>query len=249
MLSFLNDEQSEENYLMKLIASIVFLFSHYASARFDVPPATSEKDQKTIFSVLGFGIATRELSDPVPLGGKQGFDLSLQTEWIPISDLQSEQKALQFFQINSVSMGKGLPYKVDVLMSWSLFNAEDEFSRYAGQIRWGFYEFENFPGILSMSVSGSGARFGENLDVRTIGWNLLSIVQVHKTSLFFGGGQVRSFGQMQSNLSYTGTTQFSTLDSWRTLFGTNFRIGDFFVLLQVDRVSQFQYSTSVGYRF
>lgn len=220
-----------------------------------LPKNLSRSDQKVALEILGFGSQAKLLSSPVPLGGKQGFEFGLSSEYIPVSDigtLGSKSSTKGEFNFLNLSVGKGLPYNVDTFLQFTPIPQSDGAFGYGGHLRWGFLEFERFPAIMSFLVHGNGMNFSNVLATRTTGLDLVVTVAVDEASLYFGGGTMRSIGTFNGGtggITASNETEEMDLSGAHAVFGLSFNFEKVFLALEVDRVVQSVYAGRLGYRF
>lgn len=243
-----------------------------AQAAFEMPRNLDADDRKEVVRVLGFGTASRILTQPIPLGGHEGFEIGLASEFVPIDDLAglgSKTVSRGEFNLISMSVAKGLPYNIDTVLHFTPLPQLEGATSYGGQLRWGFLEFAKFPALLSFVLHGSGTSFSSEvltgtgkqfvnvLNTRTTGYDLICTVQMDEGSLYFGGGNVRSIGTFTGGtMGVTaegagGDTRNTEVDitEFRTIFGVGFRLDQFFAAVEVSRISQSTYGGKIGFRF
>ncbi len=254
---------------MRLMFFIVILLGFsYAQAERFIPRRMSESDRRLALQILGFGSASKILSSPFPLGGHPGFEVGLTTEYLQVQDLASlgdkstRNRELNF---NSFSVAKGLFYNIDAAFQFTPAFQKEDVSSYAGQVRWGFYEFPFIPGGLSLVINRSDTNYGNLLNTRTTGQDLVATVVVEDVSLYFGVGTANTVGTFSGG-TQTGTSTESTTDlcvgasaycasaneemsQAHTLFGISLSFNQLFAALEIDRYFLSTYSAKVGWRF
>lgn len=226
-----------------------------ASAAISLPKNLSESDRETMLQILGFGSQAKLLSSPVPLGGKQGFEVGLSSEYIPIEDLSGlgdKPDVKGEYNYLMLTFGKGLFYNLDTFFHLTPIPQSEGLFAYGAQLRWGFYEFQRFPGLFSMILHGSGANYANVLNTRTTGADLVMTVAIDEASLYFGTGIIRTVGTFAGGpegITAEGTRQDADLSDVHTVFGLSLNFGPVFLALEVDRVTQSVYGGRLGYRF
>jgi hypothetical protein len=252
---------------MRFLASaFAFLFVLCAHAERYVPRLMNSNDRKIALEILGFGSASKILSNPYALGGHEGLDFGVSTEYIPVQDLSSlgdkstRNRELNFY---TLSISKGLFYNVDTTIQFTPAFQKEDVSSYGAQLRWGFYEFPFMPGGLSAVLHGSATNYGSFLDTRTTGTDLVATVVVENVALYFGFGEARSIGTFSGGLVTAGKTESATdncdptsckagnedIKENHTVFGINLAFSTFYASFEIDRYFLSTYSAKLGYRF
>lgn len=220
-----------------------------------MPKQLDQDERRSVLRVLGFGSRMKILSSPVPLGGHQGFEFGVSTEYIPIGDLagvgdrpdvRGEHSTL------NLTFGKGLHHNFDILFSFTPLPQTENVVSYGAQLRWGFHEFKRFPAILSLIWHGSGTNFANLLNTRTTGADLVMCVVMDDAALYFGGGPIRSIGSFvggDQGMTIEKTTIDEDLSGIHTVFGFSLNFEKVSLTLEVDRVVQSAYGARIGYRF
>ena len=258
--------------MLALLLALQAFFPRPALAAFEMPRNLSADDRQEVVRVLGFGTASRLLTQPIPLGGREGFEVGLASEFVPIDGLAglgSKTVSRGEFNLISLSVAKGLPYNIDTVLHFTPLPQLEGATSYGGQGRWGFLEFSKFPALLSVVLHGSGTSFSSEvvtgggkrfvnvLNTRTTGYDLICTVQMDEGSLYFGGGSVRSIGTFaggpdgvtaEGAAGDTGNAEADRTE-FRTVFGVGFRLDQFFAAVEVSRISQSTYGGKIGFRF
>lgn len=235
------------------VSAIIFLFFAFdAIGAVSLPQQLSGEDRRVLLSILGYGSQSKLLSSPVPLGGSQGFEMGLSSEYIPIEDLsglgaKTDVRGELSYQV--LTFGKGLPYNVDTFVHLTPLQRGNGVSSYGGHLRWGFHEFRRFPAILTFVLHASGANYDNLLDARTTGADLVMTVAMEDAALYFGGGNIRTIGTFRKVLTVENTETSEDLSGVHTVFGLSLSFGDLFMALEVDRVEQSVYGGRFGLRF
>lgn len=244
---------------------ILFSMSGVQAERF-VPRQMSESERTIALQILGFGSASKILANPFPLGGRSGFEMGVTTEYLQVQDLASlGDKSTRNRELNysSFSVAKGLFYNVDTAFHFTPAFQTEDLSSYGGQIRWGFYEFPFIPGGLSLVWSRSDTNYGNLLNTRTTGRDIVATVVVEDVALYFGVGDATSIGTFGGG-TLTGTATESTTDictatycsasneelsEVHTLFGISLSFDELFASVEINRYFLSSYSAKLGWRF
>lgn len=242
--------------MLRLIITVfILLISGQAFAAMSLPRNLNTLDRETTLGILGFGSATKLLSSPYPLGGYDGIEVGLNSEYIPLSDVASlGSKSNSRSDINyfNVVLGKGLFYNIDILMQFIPMPQDESISGFGAQLRWGFYETKFMPAALSVVFHGSSTNFNNLLGSETTGIDLVGSVNMRDVSLFFGAGQARSVGSFvggTDGITNTGNTETADVASPHTVFGISIKMSNVFLALEVDRYVQSTYAGKLGLRF
>jgi len=220
-----------------------------------VPRNLSATERETTLNILGFGAASKLLSSPYPLGGFEGVEIGLSSEFIPLSDVASlGSKSASRADLNyfNLTLGKGLYYNLDILVNFIPMPQDESISGYGAQLRWGFYETKFMPAALSLVIHGSGTNFSNVVSAETSGIDLVGSVNMRDVSLFFGAGRARSVGSFiggAGGITDTGNTESSDVSSPHTVFGISIKMSNVFLALEVDRYVQSTYAGKMGLRF
>lgn len=234
---------------------VVTLITASCLAASELPKNLNAVERETALGVLGFGSASKLLSSPYPLGGYDGIEVGLSSEYIPMSDVASlGAKSTSRSDLNylNLSLGKGLFYNLDILVNFITPVQEESLAGFGGQLRWGFYETKFMPAALSLVVHGSAVNFSNLVGAQTTGVDLIGSVNMRDVSLFFGVGQARSVGTFiggTEGLTDTGNTESADMVTQHTVFGISIKMSRAFVALEIDRYMQSTYAGRVGFRF
>jgi hypothetical protein len=245
----------DEDMLRLITTVLIFSISWQVHAAMSLPKNLNASDRETTIGVLGFGSATKLLSSPYPLGGYDGVEVGLNSEYIPLSDVASlGSKSVSGSDINyfNLVLGKGLFYNIDILMQFIPMPQDESISGFGGQLRWGFYEAKFMPAALSLVFHGSSMNFNNVLGSETTGMDLVGSVNMRDVSLFFGAGQARSVGSFiggTDGITNTGNTETTDVSSPHTIFGISIKMSNVFLALEVDRYVQSTYAGKLGFRF
>lgn len=244
--------------LIKLVPLFLLLFTGVVhAATLEIPRNLGSDDRKRTLEVLGYGSQVRLLSSPQPLGGHgdhQGFEFGLSSESIPLGTLQtlgSGSHSDGTYSYLNLSFAKGLPYNVDLLAQFTPIPQSGGAFGYGAQLRWGFYEFEQFPGVLSFVIHGSGMNYNDELSTRTTGVDLVMTTALDNLAFYFGGGTVRSIGTFiggADSVTADGKSEEEDINALHSLVGVNYGFSNFFVALEGDHVKETTYAVRLGIR-
>ncbi|MFZ4404302.1 MAG: hypothetical protein ACOYOK_09400 [Pseudobdellovibrionaceae bacterium] len=241
---------------------LIFVFLSFEGfSATEIPKQLSESNRLEALKILGLGTAAKILTNPYPLGGHEGLEVGLSSEYLQVGDLSrlgagtNSGSELNFY---SLSLTKGTYYNLDTAISFTLFNQEENVSTYNGQVRWGFYQAEFLPLSFGIHVYGGGTNFDDLIFTQTLGVDLVSSISVDDVTLYFGSGVVRSWGTFvggangvtKANPGQTsGITEGATVFETHSVLGLNVDFSKLFFAIQVDRYYLPVYSFKLGYRF
>lgn len=236
--------------------AVLFLFLFpVCSWGLSLPRNLSSSDRQQVLSALGFGSKAKILSSPVPLGGDEGVEIGLSNETILLSDLvglgiggTSDRETS--YQV--LTFGKGLVYNIDTFFHVTPLLRKDGIFGYGAHARWGFWEFESFPAVMSAVLHGSGMNYGNVLSTRTTGFDILTTIAIEDVALYFGGGKIRTIGTFSggdNGLTREGNTKDEDLSDLHTVFGLSLSFQKLFLTLELDRVIQTSYAVRISYRY
>lgn len=239
---------------------LIFLFSglaKQAQAALALPTALTREDRQIALKILGFGTQAKLFSSPVPLGGYEGFEFGLASEYLLTEDIakigsKTPGQAVKEFNYLTLSATKGLTYNLDTSVFFTPQPQSEGISSFGGHLRWGFYEFQNFPALFSLILHASGSNFSSLLNTRTSGADLVVTVAVSEASLYFGGGPIRTIGTFvggTQGITSEGKTVDEDLSDLHTVFGLHVKLSSLFVAFEVNRVVQSSYGARLGWRF
>lgn len=243
---------------MKYVLFVSSLFcSLFANAleKFELPQDLNAKERKSVVQVLGYGTKSKILSSPVPLGGYEGFEIGISSEYIPLSDLKglgSGQKDQKEVDLKIITVGKGIVHNIDTYLHFTPLVQNAGFFGYGGHVRWGFWESESLPVLSSFILHGSGVNYSNILSMRTTGADLLMTIALDQVALYFGGGVIRSIGTFAggaNGLTLEGNTQDADISDVHSVFGLSVNLNKLYITFEVDRVVQASYAVRLSYRF
>lgn len=245
---------------MKCWPILLFFVWQNAFAVMDLPRRLNEEERLTALEIFGFGTASKLLSNPYPMGGHEGFEFGLTSEYIPVQDISglgSKTSTHTEYNYHSLTFGKGFFYNIDALIHFTPFPQPEDFSNYGGQIRWGFYDFKFIPGGLSLILHRSESNFASLIITKTTGYDLVATVNLEDVVLYFGMGQARSTGVFMGGdplTAYKGITDNGETiehekERFHTLFGLSLSFDKLFFGIEINRFVVSSYAAKLGYRF
>lgn len=236
-----------------LFLSIFFSISVQAAT--SLPRNLNDNESKRALQILGFGSAGKVLANPYPLGGYQGVEIGLSSEFIPAEDLAAlGSKTTEKGEINYyiLSFGKGIYYNLDTFLYFTPVLQSEKIQAFGGLFRWGFYEAAFFPLTLTAVLNMGGANFSNLINVNTFEVNLIATVVLDNVAIYFGGGQSRAIGKFiggPDGITSNQETIEHDIKEGHTLFGINININKMFVAFEIDRYADSFYGGKLGYRF
>lgn len=204
---------------------------------------------------LGFGLAGKILANPYPLGGYEGYEFGVSAEFIsldPVASLGAGSADKGDFTIYNLSFAKGIYRNVDIAIQFAPPFQQENISSYGVQGRWGFWESNYLPLVISAIVSGGGSNIQSLVTSNTISADLVVTMNMDDLALYFGGGQGRTITKFTGGSDGLNadslTHQVDILES-HSLFGVSVKVQRMFVAVQIDRYSETTYSAKIGYRY
>ncbi|MCX7978414.1 MAG: hypothetical protein N2578_05365 [Bdellovibrionaceae bacterium] len=237
-------------------SAIVFvLFIAVPVQALKLPGNLQPHEMETVTRVLGFGSSMRMASKPEPLGGWQGFELSVVSGIIPLADLKAVGTGVSEDQYSSTALvlGKGLFQDVDTFFQVTPFAPDFGYSGFGAQVRWSLSRPENKPFSTALVFSGSVGSFASLFSSVVTGVDFVAGFYAEDISLFLGVGQGRAIGTFTGGTGglIAGGASSAEVDvrEAHTLLGVEVSLGDGFVAVQADRFSQIAFSAKAGIRF
>lgn len=226
-----------------------------AHGKLVIPSQMTKSDRQDSLEILGLSTSYKNVADPYPLGGYSGVQLSYTVESIPTSELSrlgSKTTSQSDFSYATVTLGKGLFQNIDIFIQLTPFQQQEDFNKYGGQFRWGFYDAKNSPLAISLSVFANTCNFQNLISTTSQGYDLLASYQIDNTSLYFGWGLVRVYGAFiggSNGVTSTGNSEFDDLSDTHSYLGLSLKLEKLFLAMQMDRYRNNTYSGSIGFRF
>lgn len=249
----------------QIIASCVLLslllgLSFFAQAQIQIPNSLTQSDRESALIQLGPTAAPKVLSDPYPLGGYQGLEVSVTSTSIPTTELNRLGRGANNrsdVSVRSLSIGKGLYNSVDLFLSFAPATDGESVSAYAAQLRWTFFQGPYLPFYLTAHLHGSSVNYSNLVVTNTQGFDLLMSANVDDLTVSLGAGPMITRGFFARSISAgQADDQRETLQDNRWFFVANYRIEKWFLAGQLDRMTKASSggsglisSLAVGYRF
>ena len=240
---------------LRLICILSVFLSTVVHAETALPRNLNRDERQRALQILGFGSAAKVLDNPYPLGGYSGIELGVSSEFIPVEDLASlgsKTTDKGEFNFQTLTLGKGLYYNVDMHAYFTPFGQNEKMQSYGAQIRWGFYEASFFPISFTAMLYGGGANFANLINITTLGIDVLATVAMDNVAVYAGVGQVRAIGKFIGGVGGITDTQETFEEDileGHSVFGASVDISKIFIALQIDRYTDSVYSGKIGYRF
>ncbi len=248
--------------LQKLISfsftTALFLFSLNASA-FTLPRGMDSDDRKVTMQILGFGTATKFSSNPFPLGGWSGVEVSVNQEMVPVEklkDLGANPGSHGNLSYTQISLGKGFYQDFDGFFSFTLPRQQSEAQNYSGLLRWAFYDLDAKRYLATATVHGQGLNVANLFTSESFGYDLILSRIDSWWSVYVGAGWVqvktRFIGNpanVNEGLTSSGQTVIESEEHARTFLGIQGQYQNYFAVAEVQRVYENAYSFKLGYRY
>lgn len=239
----------------------------------EIPKQLSSSDRSEVTRLLGLNTSHKLLTNPYPLGGYSGVEIGISLEVIDIQDLsrlgcdpgvgscpgtsRSEEKELRYPRI---SIGKGLYNDVDVFFNFIPPSEGAALSDFGGSLRWGFYQAQYLPIVLSLLIHGNQINVEDTFANRTLGSEIIAGITVNDFAIYFGGGFLEATGQFMCGNSDDGVVLDSdpackegkaehTEHASHSVVGITLQYFDLFAAAQIDRYRDPVFSAKLGVRF
>ena len=234
---------------------IVFSFLGWAHAGIDFPESMGKTDRREATRILAFGTSNKLLTDPYPLGGFTGLEVSISYESVPIEDISrlgAETEDQSTLVYPKITIGKGLYNNLDAFVHLVPPNDSANISQYGGLLKWGFYQATFLPASFSLSVFGNDTNIKNLFFSSSGGFNLTTGITLSNISVYFGGGNIYTsarFAGGASNITSSGNQEDENIDSFYHFFGGTLQIEPVFVAVEMTQYSQSVISGKLGVRF
>jgi hypothetical protein len=228
------------------------------SQAINIPTQLKANELSDVVQILGYDTSSKFLSNPYPLGGYSGFEVGVDSEFINSADLSklgAGTTKQSSFQYNRVSIGKGLYNNIDGFVHFVPFSSSNEISEYGGILKWNFYQAKYLPISLSALTHVSTINIQDSFINETIGWDLMSGINLNRLALYFGVGDLKArstFTQniLDASIILNGDKTYIVHSSQaHSYVGLNIEIASLFLAAQIDRYEQPVYSVKIGFRF
>lgn len=226
---------------------------------FNLPKGMTSDERKITMQTLGFGTTAKFASNPFPLGGWSGVEISLNQEFISVEKLKNlgavkgSSGDLSYTQL---SFGKGFYNDFDGFISFTLPRQQSEVQNYAGLLRWAFFDLDSRMYIASMDLHGQGLNIANLFISDSFGYDLVFSRVSSWWSCYGGAGwlqiKTKFIGnntQFNEGLTSNGQTISESEDHARYFAGVHARYQNYFSVLEVQRVYDNTYSLKIGYRY
>jgi hypothetical protein len=244
------------NHLPFIIFILLVIFTNeFAFAKLEIPYKLTKVNRAQVLEILGLSSSYKNVADPYPLGGYSGVQLNYTVEYFPISELSqlgSKTGAQSDFSYSTVTIGKGLFQNIDLFIQMTPFEQQEDFNKFGGQLRWGFYDAKNSPLLLSLSLFANSTNFQNLISITSQGYDLIADYQIDNTSVYLGWGMIRVFGVFTGGsvgLTDSNNTEQDDLSDIHSFLGFSIKLDKTFFALQMDRYKNSTYSASLGFRF
>lgn len=231
-------------------------FTPQAQATIQLPKQLSSSDRQEALRILGFGMSTKILSDPYPLGGYYGVEIGIAVESLPTEEIGRLGSRLPTPQADvsypKFTLGKGLYNDVDVFLQFTPYNRQDELSNFGALVRWGFYQAQSSGFNASVVVHGSSGNVSNLLVTRAFGADLIGGVNVKNVALYGGLGVIQASGRFMggaNGITPSASIEEENVNGFHTVVGVNIHLSNFFLALQLDRYTLPVFSGKLGVRF
>ncbi len=245
---------------MKSILVLLLLLSGVAEAKY-LPRLLTIGEQEEVLKILGFGSAAKVIGAPYPLGGYEGVELSVASEFIPMTSIQSSgglRGDADVLRYTTINLGKGIFYDIDTYVFCTILQEYAPLGVFGGQLRWGFYRSEEKPFTASVVFHGSSGNFENQLYTTTLGLSLYGIYSLPYVKIYGGFGQTRSIGTFAAG-DLTSTTEPPVTNdgsrnnverfSFQTTGGVTFDYQKYFLALEWNRFVEASYAVKFGSHF
>lgn len=190
----------------------------------------------------------RTVGDPVPLGGYEGVEILLSSEWLTVPQKGSTKDKVEV--LPTLRLGKGLYENFDVFIVTSIPVLKSDFSKWGFQARWMAWQAESAPLMAHLGCSYGSQEYYSVIVTNAWSCEVLGNLIVKKFKVFAGVGIVRA-----QTLFDVGSTELSTEEVQRSagfnkfLGGITFSSDKKSLGVQIDVIEETSLSASLGYRF
>jgi hypothetical protein len=254
---------------MRPVLFFILLSPLFARA-FEIPKGLNGSDRQEVVRTLGLNSATKVLTNPYPLGGYQGFEIGVSTEFINVRDigkLGAGGLDVTEWRYSRLTIGKGLYDDVDLFVHFLMPIGGVQSTDYGGLLRWSFYQARFLPINISLLVSADQLNFNDAFINRNVGADVIVGVNVDGFAVYFGGGQIHGEGTFTSSAGVCANDEDCTVDpsdpnvnaATRTVVqrvtenhmvvGLSLHFDDLFAAAEVDRYRDAVYSLKAGLHF
>lgn len=237
---------------MKIWALFFILFSSLNCFALKIPKL-NRTDLRPVVETLGYGTATRFLSNPFPLGGYTGFEIGYTYEVVDVADIAflgagtNDQKDDLTF--SRLAIGKGLYNDLDAFFEFTPVTNSDRINDYGAGLKWNFYQAKFIPFSLSVLGTYNSVSIEDVYTNENVAGDIIGGINVDSFALYFGGGLVSARSRFSKDiLNFTAPYARESDSSSHSFVGVHFEISRLFVAAQIDRYVDPVYSLKLGYR-
>lgn len=223
-------------------------------AKYSLPSNLNAAAQETVAQDFGFGSATKMNLDPRPLGGYQGFQVSVSRDLVNVSRLKTIGTSANqddYFATSTMMVGKGLFYNIDSFFQMTP-PQNDDFSSYGGLIRGTFWNSEIIDLHIGGLVHGSMSQFANTFGSNIVGLDLYAYLGISKFTFSVGLGQAKGiYTFVGSGLVSPATTENTKVDlsSSHGWSGVSYRVDRWIVSAMYENYFDSMYSFKFAYNF
>jgi hypothetical protein len=242
---------------MRALWMFIFCFTSFvasAHASIRIPDQLNHDERQEALRILGLGASSKILSDPYPLGGYSGFEVGMSAETLPADNLNrlgdsNVTNSTSGFSYQSLSVGKGIYNDVDIFLEFTPWGESNGITEYGGLVRWSFYEAKYLPMEYSLVVHTNALNIHDAMISSSMGAELLTAVNFHNYSVYFGLGDVDASGRFEPAYTDSKKEEAEEVNELHTFIGATARLDEAFVAFEIDRYTISVYSAKVGLRF
>lgn len=222
----------------------------------DIPDNLSKKDRQQVTKILGHTTSTKLLSIPYPLSGYSGFEVSLSTTNVPVSELSflgNTTNGQSEFSYQTLSIAKGLYGNFDVHLHFAPPIGNVNYSSYGGALKWSFFQGSYLPYTLSFLIHGNSSTTQDSFSSSTLGGEFIYSLYVQNLVFYFGAGPIKTrstfLGQGPTSfLTDSGSNESELERTLHSYIGMTYLYDIYFFTLQADRYTNNTISFNLGLR-
>lgn len=217
---------------------------------FALPVEMDGEGKKNVVEVLGFGTLMKFHSNPYPLGGYQGLELSIGQEAVSsgrLAQAGSEESSAGYFTYTNFSVGKGFYSNFDVFFNFAPFGQKIQSQIFGLLLRWNFFDRSNFR--LSAVLHGNGVNVQNQYFSDSSGLDLVASSTFRQFDYYVGFGETTVNATFAGSLLAVGENTREKRSAYRHFIGLNYQWQSYFATAEYHRVVENTYSFKLGYRF
>lgn len=240
---------------MKYLCSLFLLLIVVQLQAFQLSSGLDKADRNSILDRIGFSSSTKFLSDPYPLGGYNGVELSLSIESISadeLSELGDSTGSDGKLQYPVISFAKGIYNNIDLHAHMNPYGGSIGMSSYGLLVRWGVYESEKVPLSLSLVTHANFSNLNNQMTVKTTGVDIMTGLSLVDSSFYLGLGTLNAdatFMGGTSGLNSSGKEESESATVLHSYFGYIKHFRPLFIALELNKYESNLFSAKVGTRF